>query len=625
MHVYEKGTGERILLDPTKSKGKGGEADIFFIGNGLVVKVFKPPDHPDYNGQPSEQEGARQRINEHQRKLPAFPTNLPKKVIVPVGLVTDRGGSKILGYTMKFLDGAEVLFLYGTRDFRQKGVSANQVVKIFLDLHKTVNGIHKDKVVIGDFNDLNILVLGEEAYFIDADSFQFGQFLCRVFTTQFVDPLLCNPKETRPILSKPYTSLSDWYAFSVMLMRSLLFAGPYDGVFRPKKGPQIVHDARPLRRITVFHPDVRYPKPAIPYGFLSDELLQHFHLVFEKDERGEFPGKLLESVRWAVCKNCGTEHARSVCPNCALVSPLAVKETTIIRGRITATRLFQTRTGVILHAAIQGGKLLWLYHENDAFRREDGSRVLSGLLDPQMRFRIQGRSTIFAKQNQMVILAPNEEPEKQSIDSFGLLPVFDTNSQYKYWLEGGRLLRNDQFGPKQIGDVLSGQTLFWVGETFGFGFYRAGTLSVGFVFDAERTGINDSVELMPIRGQMVDSSCVFAKDHAWFFVSSRDGGKVTNQCMVIRPDGKVEARVSADESEDNWLSRIRGNSAAGNFLLVATDEGIVRVEPDNDQLVVTKKFPDTEPFVDSQTSLFASASGLYAVRQREINQLTIRQ
>ena len=45
---------------------------------------------------------------------------------------------------------------------------------------------------------------------------------------------------------------------------------------------RITHDARPLHRITIFHPEVKYPKHAVPYGVLPDDILQYFHLVFEK-------------------------------------------------------------------------------------------------------------------------------------------------------------------------------------------------------------------------------------------------------------------------------------------------------------------------------------------------------
>jgi DNA-binding helix-hairpin-helix protein with protein kinase domain len=192
--------GKRLRLKPQQAIGKGGEADVFTIGHDRVLKLFKPPSHPDYAGQPYEQQQAEARLAEHQTKLPAFPRHVPSRVVPPEVLVTDRGGRTILGYTMRFLHGAMLLMRYAERSFRQAGVSHATVVALFRDLHQTLCALHRADVVVGDFNDLNVLVTGTEAYLIDADSFQFGPFLCHVFTARFVDPLLCVPAATQLVL-----------------------------------------------------------------------------------------------------------------------------------------------------------------------------------------------------------------------------------------------------------------------------------------------------------------------------------------------------------------------------------------------------------------------------------------
>lgn len=624
--------GKRIQLNPSRSIGRGGEAEVFDIGNGLAAKIFKPPNHPDYVGLPQEQEGARRRLAEHQIKLPAFPPNLPGRVVTPQRLVTDKIGNRILGYTMRLVRNAEVLLRYRERHFREVGIPNQLVVEIFQDLHRTVSQLHQTKVVIGDFNDLNALVKENEVYFIDADSFQFGQFLCQLFTAGFVDPLLCDPHLNTLILQKPHNANSDWYAYLVMLMQSLLFVGPYGGVYRPKDPRRrLPQGSRPLQRITVFRPEVIYPRPAIHYQVLPDELLDLLQRVFEKDERGMVPLKLLENLRWTSCAGCGIEHARNICPECAEIAPPAIKEVIEIRGKVTSTRIFQTR-GHILFAAHQNGKINFLYHENGEFKREDGSTVLSGKLDPQMRFRIQGEATLVGKDEQLVKLTRGQEPTRIAVDTFGLLPIFDANERNIYWTAGGRLLREanldlrlgQEFASEYIGDVLSGQTLFWVGPAFGFGFYRAGDFKISFIFDVERRGINDTVEPPPLRGQLVDSTCVFTKERCWFLISSQEGGKTINRCLVIKKDGSVEARAEAEENDGSWLETLRGKCAVGNFLLVATDEGIVRVEPQNGQVVKTREFPDTAPFVDASCHLFLGGEGLYIVSRKEIRLLKIQ-
>lgn len=599
--------------------GKGGEADVFDMGNNKAIKIFKPPDHLDYSLSPEEQDGARARIAEHQTKLPLFPKNLSPQIIAPIDLANDKNG-KIIGYTMRLINGAEALLRFTEKSFRELGVSNTDVNKIFLNLHSAVSKLHKKKVVIGDFNDLNVLVKGTEIYIIDADSFQFGQFLCKMFTMKFLDPLLS--ENNNMVLKKPYRPESDWYAFSAMLMECFLFAGPYGGVYIPKnKSEQIPRDKRPLKRITIFNPDVRYPKPAARFDVLPDDLLHYFHLVFEKDRREQFPASLLQNLRWTQCEQCGTEHSRNICPNCAYIAPAAIQTITIIRGKVTATRIFKTY-GQILFAAAQNEELHWLYYENKQFKRENGQVIIQGELNPFMRFRIQGESTLIAQNNKLLTFRNGKNPETLAVDCYGNLPIFDANKSSRYWMYQGQLLRDGTYGQEYIGDALSGQTLFWAGPKFGFGFYRAGNISVAFVFDAKARGIKDDV-VITFKGQLVDSTCVFTKHYGWFFASTQEAGKTINRCYLINEKGDVLAKTEGEERDGTWLSNIRGKYATDNFLFSATDAGIVRIEMDNGKLIKTREFPDTEPFVNSGSHLFAGKEGLYVVDKKEIRVLKI--
>ncbi len=187
MDVYLE--GKKVRLDPTKALGKGGEADVFDLGDGRALKVFKPPEHPDYQGLPEEQTAARARLDEHQRKLRAFPTVLPARVVVPQTLATDRRGQQVLGYAMRKLDCVEPLRRFSDPAFRRAGATSAHVAEVMRGLHRTLEAVHGSGVVVGDFNDLNVLVSGADAYLIDADSFQFGPFLSAVFTERFLDPL----------------------------------------------------------------------------------------------------------------------------------------------------------------------------------------------------------------------------------------------------------------------------------------------------------------------------------------------------------------------------------------------------------------------------------------------------
>jgi H/ACA ribonucleoprotein complex subunit 3 len=618
MIVYLKKKG--LILTPSKIIGHGGEADIFDIGNDIVVKIFKQPNHPDLQNAKTEQDTARLKLVEHQKKLPAFPKNLPSRVVSPIDLVTNKS-SVILGYSMEFLRGFEVLLKYGSRSYREAGISNKLVIDTFKDLHSTVDGIHKAGAVIGDFNDLNIMVSNGEAYIIDSDSFQFGSFLCRVFTEKFVDPLICDTSQQRCVPIMQHNVQSDWYAFAIMLMQSLLFVGPYGGVYKPKdKSKRVVHSARPLSRVTIFNSEVKYPKPAIRYEVLPDDLVHYFHQVFQEDVRGIFPRRLLDQIVWTNCSKCGTKHAKSVCPSCMYYSPTSVIET--VRENVTAKRVFTT-SGVIVFADIQNNKLKYVYHEGGKFKREDDTEVLKGSIRPTMRFRIVGDATVVGEKGRLLVVSSSSSPSVVAVDSIGLLPLFDTNEHHIYWVDDGRLIRDDKLGTKYIGDVLADNTLFWVGANFGFGFYRAAGLNIGFIFDINRKGINDSIRLPPIIGQIVDATCFFTERYIWFLSSIREKGVTTNRCMVIESNGTIISSAETRNGDNSWLGNIRGKCVAGNFLLSSTDDGIYKVEPSGKSIAVTKEFPNTEPFVDSGCHLFAGKSELYVVSLNEIKTLSI--
>lgn len=198
-----------------------------------------------------------------------------------------------------------------------------------------------------------------------------------------------------------------------------------------------------------------------------------------------------------------------------------------------------------------------------------------------------------------------------------------TRESARYWVKNGQLLRDGQLGPEYIGDVLQNQTRFWVGSQFGFGLYRAGKLNVAFVFDVQRPGINDRVQMPHWSGQLIDATCCLSCNLAWLFLAIQEHGKTVHRCAVIRADGSLEATAEVDPGAGTWLASLHGHCAVNHFLLAATDEGIVRIEPRNGNLFVTKDFPDTESFVDSSSQLFAGQEGLYVVKQQTIHVLTI--
>jgi hypothetical protein len=613
--------GRTIRLDPATAIGKGGEADVYAIGKGLALKVFKDPTHPDYRGNPQEQQAAADRLRLHQQKLRHFPLPLPDRVIQPCDPACERSGA-LMGYTMRLLSGATPLARYADRAFRATGIGAGAVTAIFRDLHATVRAMHGAGVVIGDFNVQNVLVVGSDAYLIDVDSYQFGPFTSAVFTARFVDPLLCEQDGQGLTMTRPYSPDSDWYAFAVLLMQSLLFVDPYGGIYSPPAGGAPVPAAqRPLHRITVFHPDVRYPKPALSPRILPDDLLEQFREVFSHDRRGVFPEALLAGLSWRTCPACGIEHARGTCPLCT--QPIA--QSPRPPSTLSVRPIFEVpgHESAILFATVQDGALRWVWHDGAQFRREDGAAIAAGKPSPGLTVAIQGHATLLGDATGARTYRPGHGPESLDVDCHDGTPLFAADGARRYWARDGSLWRDGPYGPEALGAALPGQTRFWIGPGLGFGFYRAGRLAVAFVFDPARRGLNDGVPLPPLAGQITDAECAFAAGQIWFFFAERRGGRTVHHCLLIRADGSIAASAQGEPGDGTWLGALHGRCAAGAFLLAATDEGIVRVEAQGSALAVTRRFPQTEAHVDSASALLPAPSGLYAVDRRAIRLLQV--
>lgn len=315
---------ERFTLTPATLLGQGGEAEVYDLGDGRVVKWWKPANHADFSGQPDAQAAAIRRIAEAPDKLRALPGNLPAAVVAPCGFALAGKKREIAGYLMPKVTGTP-LFSYGEPRWRRDHVIAgDDLLKVLLALHDAIADLHRVGIVIGDCNDLNVLVDGRRVHLIDVDSYQYGRFTCSMFSERFVDPRLCDGAQLVPLRS--HDAESDWFAFAAIAFRTLLGVGPWGGVAK-----QHTASIRALRRISALDPEVTYPRAARPLATLPDDLLSLFRDIFENDLRGPVLRDALARLRLRRCSTCGEEHARVRCPAC---QALAHVPPAIVRGRL---------------------------------------------------------------------------------------------------------------------------------------------------------------------------------------------------------------------------------------------------------------------------------------------------
>lgn len=607
--------------------GSGGEADVFEMPDNKVLKVFKTSDHPSLSMSSSEQKKAiDDKLVVYNQKMNLFPSHLPTNVISPLSLARDEYGD-ICGYTMAYIKGAELLKKYGEKPFRKQFCSNTNMVSIFCKIHETVAALHKKGVVIGDFNDLNILVKGLMPYFIDSDSYQFGKFYSVAYTERFVDPVICewDAKLSSMMLTKPLSEASDWYSFNVLLMQNMLFlaGGPYGGVYAPKnKSSMVQRNKRPLHRITVFNGDVMYPTTATPMNVLTDDLLHYFQQVFTKDLRQEFPAKLLD-MKWTTCATCGIEHSRNQCPSCKSIvqAPVETKSVIVVHGKVKKTLVYRAPVGTdIVHARLQNQKICFVTRKGNSYFREDGTELFNGAVTPDMFFRIKSANTIVSKGNQIIELDGQAKPvEMQVCDQYkDLFACFDTNATSKFWCHGGVLYQSGKIAPEMISQVMRERTMFWVGEKLGAGFYQVGGMLIGFIFRPGEKGILDTLKMPIVNGQVLNARAVFGDKKVWFFFSFSKGSKLINYCSQYSASGVLEATCEVEDGEDHWLGTLNGKCSIGDVLYSVTDDGIARVNVENQQFAATHVFNDTKPFVNSDSQLYAANNGIYVWGDKEI-------
>ncbi|OKH13430.1 hypothetical protein [[Limnothrix rosea] IAM M-220] len=577
--------GKPIQLSTSKIIGQGGEAEIYALNSKEVVKLFKSPQHPSFANDKSAQKAAQERIIKHQKKLRQFPKSLPSNVLVPKQFVTDNDG-QIAGYTMDWLQDAQPLYRYDDRRFREKnGIDHDQITEIFIRLHQTLTTLHQQGIVVGDFNDLNILIKRNIPYFIDTDSWQFQSFSCKVFTPRFVDPILCDTNLNYPDLVLSHNIESDWYAYSLLLFRCLLYVDLYGGIYPDKKISQI---ARPLYRLNIFNAKVKYPKPALKFEILNKNLIDHFKKLSEKDKRGIFPLDLLRNLAWQTCTSCHQIYSHQYCPTCQS-QPIIFATPTFTNKQL----IFHT-CGTIIATQFTPHNHYYLYWENGEFKRETGAVIFKGDRHPDLQFWLDGDRTYIGKSDTVLCFIGSElQPDLTlQVDRYRQQPCFTCAGGKRYWLTQGKLWGDRRLGRGFIGDVLDSQTYFWVENNIGFGLYQVGHLLTGFIFYPERQGIDDQISLPSFSGEILDISCYINTD-IWLLLSVQQAGEIKQHIYVFDTKGN---RRSQHIFEPETLPQLQGHCATEQGLYLATDDGLQLLTVENHKLEFHSLTPSDQGF-----------------------------
>ncbi len=613
---------KKVSLTKKNFVDYGGEADVFRLNN-LAVKVYYKPNS-----------GHSQKLKE----LIELSPGLPQEVICPQELVFNAAGNRIIGFAMRLLGpGYEVVQKLANKNFRaQNRIENRQVANLFIQAYLTLLNIHKNGLIVGDFNDVNELFSKKDMMFIDVDSFQFGRYKTVTYTEEFIDPSVYRN------LSKglKYTTLNDWYSFAVLLFKSILLAHPYGGTHKKIKSLT----ERAQKRITVFDKEVKYPKVAYSPDVLTDELAQVFHQYFANGKRDRFPLIELEKYR-DVLIECSSCHAfypyqRKNCPECTVKNLYVIKQKT---AKGCKSEEYIKTSGQIIFFKIIGLTLYCLVDEDGKtvlYIKQKGQKVICKKLFKT----VIGAKYDFLKD--YLVLWPNsgsdelliidirrDSPKgvlKTTSDRLGNIhPVFSCSDRYLYRIAGGTLLRGqitkNQLIEESIAQTMKNQTWFTVSpnpENFKeviFGFHRIFKRHEYFLISPLG---QFEVDILPLdlREEIIDLGVKFFEKTILFLRKTRKAGKDQIKICMIDLKGNILFSDQLELEKAEYYKNIHGQSYRGGIILHPTDEGVIQEKVKNHQQTT---FSDTEPFISQSDALYLYQKGLLVVKENQVLYLTL--
>lgn len=236
---------------------EGGEGVIYEY-HGDVLKIYKK----NVN------------IQSKQKKVESLiSASLPSSVIAPIEPAYDEK-NQFIGYTMAHVNGEEIRVLANNKYIKANKVKLDFTLKLLVQIHKTVNELHKQKIYIGDLNDQNILFDKHgHIYFIDCDSWSIENEPCEVVMDLFRDPFLNGTN---------FTEDTDTYAFSILTWKVLTRIHPFGGTTNP--------DMNILERMkngisVIDNPKVKIPRTVKSWKNLSPELISNLNDIFTNKTR----------------------------------------------------------------------------------------------------------------------------------------------------------------------------------------------------------------------------------------------------------------------------------------------------------------------------------------------------
>jgi hypothetical protein len=268
------GSGGIITLCDKSYLAAGGEGEIY-VNGGMAYKLYHDPVHKMLPF----------------KKIQELSTIFNTHVITPQEIIYDPNSGNPLGYTTKFVDGAEPLLKFFTKTFKDdNNVSPQMINRLVKEMQLITTSIHTARCLVVDYNELNVLVKIDSndliPFYIDTDSYATPSFKATAVMDSIRDRKVSYVDKNKVLHYNP-TIESDWFSWSILafwLYSNIhVFRGAHPN-YKPRDKTKQMDDG-----ISVFHPNVRVPSSANDFNVIPPRHLDWFKRVFLHGERGVPP------------------------------------------------------------------------------------------------------------------------------------------------------------------------------------------------------------------------------------------------------------------------------------------------------------------------------------------------
>lgn len=600
-----------LTLDPAQLIQSGGEGMVFAWGQ-LAVKIYHQPQL------------------RHRQKLDywlnsGLARKMPAQILAPQTVVQDAQG-QVIGFVMGKMPAAvyPIKQLANPHFTNQQRLTLHQIISLLSHAHTTLCQLHQLGVIVGDLNDHNLFAQWTNSqnlptYWVDTDSYQLGGYPCPVALESFLDPHLYGIANFSQQPS--FSELTDWYAFAVLLVKSLLQLHPYGGSHHTYKSLK----SRAIAQISILNSGVTYPQNARPLEILSDGLLHEINRLFEKGERFALPLSLLVDYEQSLvrCRHCTQLYPaqRTYCPICQRRNPAILPNQQ--KGAVQFRLLLETE-GVICHVAVQsGGRMAIIVRQGDEYRlvRAGMGGVLENrsLFSAQAEYRFAWLGSQICVVNRAgtsrLLLFDLSQPTPRQLAMletaiFQEQAVFAATDQHLYRLANGYVMRGQLqqglFVEEIATDARRNQTRLWANcqQPVVVGCYRLFADYHFFLLTPK-----GRVELPPLPllagSSLNELNVAISQDHVALLLKTIFAGQEQTETRLYNYAGQLQEHwVHAATDAAHWDS-VLGKALIYGTLLHPTDAGILK-ENVSGQTLLT----DTAGHPTSTDQLYSHPAGL---------------